>query len=325
MKLYLSNSNYLGNFDTFLDKFNLNDKSSLQISAHDKWVSVHPVILTLIASLGMMVNSSKIQIDIDRKLRSGHYLDRMGLFSLLKVASPFSIKEHEEAGRFIPLTVIKTQEDQSRFITNMVPLLHLEPKQADVFKYTIGELVRNVLEHAEARNGAVVAAQYYKTSNIIRLGICDTGVGIWKTISRSWPAARTDLDAIKLALTPGISGTTTREGGTEQNAGAGLFVIKSMASVSRNYFLIYSGSGLYKLRKRKRLPEKGLPRLKADPNDDEHSETNTAPDFPGTIVGIDISLDQTTEFTSLLGAIRQTYAQAVKQRREAKYKRPQFI
>jgi hypothetical protein len=43
----------------------------------------------------------------------------------------------------------------------------------------------------------------------------------------------TDAAALRLALQPGITGTTHRIGGTEFNAGAGLFFTKSIASLSR--------------------------------------------------------------------------------------------
>lgn len=321
MKFYLSNADYLRNFDAFLRSFDSSDPDKLEIKTHEKWINMHPVVLTMITALGMTVKPENIKVD-NVVARSGHYLERMGLFKLLRVPSPFSIAEHEQAGRFIPLTVIKSQTEQSKFITEMIPLLHLAPEQADAIRYTVGELVRNVLEHSESKNGAIVAAQYYQKSNTIRLGICDTGVGIRQTINQSWPA-KTDLDALKLALTPGITGTTMREGGTETNAGAGLFFIKSMAMVGRDYFLIYSGSGLYRLLKRR--PTKNLPRLNAAPDKDKHAETNDAPYFPGTVVGIDISLDQTNAFASLLSVIRQTYTQAVKERRKARYKHPKFL
>jgi hypothetical protein len=321
MKVYLSNSVYLGNFDAFLRKFDPSEPDKLEIATHDRWINVHPAVLVMIAALGMTVESKNIKID-NVVARSGHYLDRMGLFKALHIDSPFSIAEHEQAGRFIPISVIKTSDDQTRFITEMIPLLHLAPAQADAIKYTIGELVRNVIEHSWSKYGAIVAAQYYPKSNTIRLGICDTGVGIKKTINQSWHASD-DLAAIKLALVPGVSGTTRREGGTDINAGAGLFFIKSMAMVGRDYFMVYSGNGLYKLLKRR--PTKGLPRLNADPGKDKHAESSVAPQFPGTVVAIDISLDTTDEFTSLLGVIRRTYTQAVRERRKARYKRPQFI
>ena len=281
-------------------------------------MSVHPAVLTLAAALGLRAKTVTIDSVVAR------YLERMGLFSILNLPSQFHISERDASGRFVPLTIIKNQDEQSRFITEVVPMLHLEPENADPIQYVLGELVRNVLEHSGPSRGAIVAAQYYANKHMIRSGICDTGLGIRKTIEPSWPQrARTDLEAIKWALVPGVSGTTTREGGTDTNAGAGLFIVKSMSFLSRNYFLVYSGSGEYKLLKRR--PDVKTARLHADPDEDRHSERNDAPYFQGTLVAMDIALDQTKEFASLLAAIRQVYSEAIKERRKARYKRPQFI
>jgi anti-sigma regulatory factor (Ser/Thr protein kinase) len=187
--------------------------------------------------------------------------------------------------------------------------------------YIISELVRNVIEHAKAENGAILCAQYYKKSNSIRIGIADTGVGIKATINQSY-SAETDLKAIQLALRPGITGTTRREGGTAQNAGAGLFFIKSIATVNRDFFVIYSGNGFYKLLKK---PATSRPYLNADPFKDRHSKEEDLPFWQGTVVGVDITLDQTEEFSLLLDAIRKTYSAAVRERREARYKKVKFI
>ena len=321
MHVYLSHSDYLRNFESFLRAFSTEKPDSLSITTHDRWINVHPVILTMIAALAKSSSLKSITID-DITAKSGHYLDRMGLFKFIDKPSPFTIVSHEPAGRFIPLTQIKNQMEQSRFITDMIPLLHLAPEQADTIKYVVGELVRNVLEHSNSPTGAFVAAQYYPKTKTVRLGITDNGVGILKTINRSWNAEE-DIEAIKLALTPGITGTTRKEGGNSVNAGAGLFFIKSLAMFSRDYFIIYSGSGLYKLTKRDKRVK--ITRLKADPREDKHSETNNAPYFPGTVVAIDISVDATDEFTDLLSIIRAVYIQAVKARKRRKYKEPKFI
>ena len=321
MKIFLPNAAYIKNFDSFLDHFDSKNDKKLKITTHEKWVNVHPAILTLVAALALKIGPDNVIID-DVTAKSGHYLDRMGLYALINASSPFEIKEHESAGKFIPLTVIKNQTEQSKFITDMIPMLHLPPDKADAIKYTVGELVRNVLEHSKSFNGAIVAAQYYQKSNVIRLGICDTGIGVWQSISRSW-SAKTNLEALHLALQPGITGTTKREGGTEDNAGAGLFFIKSMLAISRNYFLIYSGTAIFRLLKRRKTI--GFPKLNANPVADRHSETNTAPFFQGTLVAVDISLDDTQEFTAILGAIRAIYSTAIKERKKARYKKPQFI
>jgi len=318
MKIHLPNSAFLGNIDPFFRGFDPADPSFLEITANDKWISVHPVVLVMIAALGV---SLKPQI-LCRKLeaKSRHYLIRMGFFKMLEISSDIDIVEHEAAGRFIPLTRIATSSELTRFITEMVPLLHLEPDPAQTIGYVVSELVRNVLEHASSQYGAFLCAQYYKKSNTIRIGIADAGIGIRRAIAQAHPV-KTDAEAIKLALWPGITGTTRREGGTAQNAGAGLFFTKSIALASRSFFVIYSGSAAYKLLRRSPSPRL---RLRADPFEDRHSIDERLPFWQGTIVGIDINLDRSEEFTILLDAIRLAYTEAIRERKKGKYKKPRF-
>jgi hypothetical protein len=180
-----------------------------------------------------------------------------------------------------------------------------------------------VLEHSDSQNGAIVAAQYSQDQGIIRLGICDTGIGIRRSMSRIWKEkARTDIDAIKWALVPGVSGTTKREGGTAENAGAGLFFVKSISMLTRDYFVVYSGTGVYKLLKRR--PDVQSIRLHSDPDHDRKNQTNTAPRFSGTLIAIDISVKKIEEFASLLAVIRESYFNAVRERKAERY-RPIFI
>lgn len=321
MKIHLPNSAFLGNIDPFLRGFDPASPDFLEMTANNKWISVHPLVLSMIAALGLTINNRE-NIHCEKfEARSKHYLVRMGLFKILKVLSDISVVEHEAAGRFIPITQIRTSDELTRFITEMIPLLHLEAEPAKTIGYIVSELVRNVIEHAKAPNGAVLCAQYYKKSNSIRIGIADTGVGIKKTINQSY-SAETDLKAIQLALWPGITGTTRREGGTAQNAGAGLFFIKSIATVNRDFFVIYSGNGFYKLLKKP--PARKLS-LNADPFKDRHSKEADLPFWQGTVVGVDITLDQTEEFSLLLDAIRKTYSTAVRDRKKARYKKARFL
>ncbi len=320
MKIHIPNSAFLGNIDPFLRGFDPSSSDSLEITANNKWISVHPIVLSMIAALGLTLKPEKIHCE-KFEAKSKHYLARMGLFKTLNLPSDMSFIEHEPAGRFIPVTQIRTSGELTKFIIEMIPLLHLEPEQAQTIGYVVSELVRNVIEHANSKNGALLCAQYYKKSNSIRIGIADTGVGIKATIHQSYPA-KNDLEAIQLALWPGITGTTKKEGGTEQNAGAGLFFIKSIATVNRDFFIIYSGHGFYKLLKN--LPTKRL-HLNADPFEDRHSKDNDLPFWQGTIVGVDITLDQTEKFSLLLDAIRKTYTTAVRERKKARYKKPRFI
>ena len=319
MKIHIPNSAFIGNINPFIQGIDFSEPKKLEITANEKWTFVHPVVLAMIAALGLPVSSKNI-ICNTLTAKSGHYLERMGLFKLLGIKSGMRITEHEPAGRFIPLTQIKNSDQLSRFIKNMIPLLHLQPNQVDPIRYVVSELVRNVIEHSESKDGAVVCAQYWQKSNRIGIGIVDRGVGIKKTINQSH-IAPTHLEAIRLALVPGITGTTRREGGTEFNAGAGLFFIKSIAQVSRDFFMIYSGNALYKLLKS--IPIK--PRLHADPFEDKNSRSENFPFWNGTVVGVDISLNETKEFSGLLDLIREIYAKTVRERKKARYKKPKFI
>ncbi len=317
MKIHLPNSAWIGNIDPFLQTFDGSKPNKLEITAHKKWISIHPLVLSMVAALGLKIEKSNIHCE-KLEATSKHYLERMGLFKLLSIKSNISITEHEPAGRFIPLTQITTSEELTGFITEMIPLLHLEPKQVRPIKYIVSELVRNVLEHSQSKYCAILSAQYYPKSNTIRIGIVDTGIGIRKAINVSHDAP-THLEAIKLALTPGITGTTRREGGTEFNAGAGLFFIKSIAKVNRDFFMIYSGNAMYKLLKDK--SNRKHIKLYSNPFKDKHSKDDNFPFWEGTVVGIDISLDTTKEFSILLDFIHKTYIKTVRERKKEKYKK----
>ncbi len=322
MKINLPNSAFLGNLDAFLRGFNPANPDTLEITAHRSWVSVHPVVLAMIAALGSSIDPSKVTCE-PFVAASKNYFEQMGLFKFLCVDSGIEITEHESAGRFVPLTQIKNSDELERFLEDMIPLLHLEndSEHAKTIRYIVSELVRNVLEHARSNHGAFLAAQFHKKSNTIRVGIVDCGVGIRHTIMKAH-SADSDLEALRLALTPGITGTTSKEGGTEQNAGAGLFFIKSIATRNRNFFVIYSGNAMYKLLKRK----DGDTKLFADPFSDRHSKNGDLPYWQGTVVGIDITLDSTEAFTLLLDLMRDIYGEAIKERRRLrKHRTPKFI
>jgi len=320
MQLHLPNSAFIGNIDAFLGSFDPSDSGKLEITANKKWISVHPVALSMTAALGLTVDSEDISCE-PFEAKSRHYFERMGLFKLLGIASGIKVIEHEPAGRFIPLTQIRNSVELTDFIAEMVPLLHLEPIQAEPLKYVVAELVRNVFEHSCSPFGAIICAQYYPDTKIIRIGIADTGVGIKRTISQSYATGK-DVSAIKLALVPGVTGTTTRIGGTETNAGAGLFFIKSIAKVGRNFFMVYSGDALYKLLR----TEQDRPvRLYPDPDKDKHSEKEKLPYWQGTVVGVDIGLEQEADFTTLLSLIRKAYSEGVKERKQLRYKKARFV
>ena len=322
MKIHLPNSVWIGNIDPFIRSFDNTNEEILEITSHKKWVSVHPVVLCMIAALGLFIRKKQAKLDFKKmEAKSKHYFERMGLFKILDLNSEMKIIPHESTGRFIPIQLIDNSSKLDDFIKEMIPLLHLKPEQVEPIKYIISELVRNVFEHASSPDGAIVCAQYYKKSNTIRVGVVDSGVGIKSTLERFYHP-KNDLHALALALTPGITGTTTRIGGTEANAGAGLFFIKSLAKISRDFFMIYSGRGMYKLLKN---PKSKNIKLIADPLKDHFSSDTDLPSWKGTVVAIDLCLNTTINFNELLDLIRKVYRDSRKKQNKNKYKKPRFI
>jgi anti-sigma regulatory factor (Ser/Thr protein kinase) len=322
MRIVLPNSAHLQNLEGFFRKLDLTDKTNLVIESHPRYVHVHPAVLAMIACAAKNISARNGIIDSRiAEVRSLPYLIRMGLFRFLGTNVPQQIQEHEESGRFIPITQIKSSEELGQAITNMIPLLHAPPVVADPIKYVFSELVRNVLEHACSLEGAFVCAQYYKDRKRLSIGIADGGIGIYQSIRRNH-AARTPKEAIALALRPGISGATPHIGGNESNAGAGLFFTKSIAALSRNYFVIYSDDCLYKLL---RGPENQLPLIQTNPSGDYHRFTEGLPKWQGTVVGININVEEGQPFHDLLSAINRAYTIDMNRRKKDYYKRIKFV
>jgi len=322
MKISLPNSAWIQNVGGFLSKFDPSNPDTLAIELHDRWVSVHPSILALTACAGLLVRHRGGTISGEvPQIRSLPYLIRMGLFDYLDIDPGKKIAEHEAAGRFVPLTNIRNNEDLRTAITDLVPLLHAPPEVAAPIKYVFSEMVRNALEHSGSPVGAVVCAQYFKSSNRISIGIADAGRGILKSMRQHHSVSGSE-DSIGLALRPGITGVTAKIGGNEFNAGAGLFFTKSIAALSKNFFLLYSGDAAFKLL---RTPKGEATVLNVVPQDDHHRFLTALPQWTGTMVGIDINVEDGRSFSELLDEIRQAYSIDVKAQRKEYYKKARFV
>jgi anti-sigma regulatory factor (Ser/Thr protein kinase) len=320
MRIHLPNSAHLQNIEGFIRSYQRDNPDKLVVSSHDRYVHVHPFALAMAACAGALARHHGWTTSGGiANVSSAPYLVRMKLFDFLQVPPPRNIEEHEEAGRFVPITQIRTNDDLRNAIANLIPLLHAARPVADPIRYVVSELGRNVLEHAQSPVGGFVCAQYYRNQKRIAIGMADAGIGIATAIRHSHKAVN-ERAALKLALTPGISGATPKIGGNETNAGAGLFFIRSIAKVSGNFFLIYSGTTDYKLLRKQASRNV----LYGDPLLEGHKVSEDLPNWQGTAIGIDINVDETAEFSSLLRLISKSYRIDVKVQKKAYYKKIQF-
>jgi anti-sigma regulatory factor (Ser/Thr protein kinase) len=325
MKVHLPNSAFLGNIEAFLTKLDFDEADKLQISFNPSWVSVHPVVLSAVAAIAEECKILGLPIVPPERIepKSLPYFIRMGLFDWLGVDPPKDIMAHEGSGRFVPLRKITSSEQLGHFITDMIPLLHAKPENADPIKYVVSELLRNALEHACSPVGAFICAQYFKNTNRVSIGVADRGIGITRSIRVSHNV-KDDKESITLALRPGITGTTSRIGGTEYNAGAGLFFTRNIAKASNNFFFIYSGSAYFKQLRRPKSSAEQL-ELFTDPFFDSCTVRSDAKAWKGTIVGIDMAAEGGEDFSRLLADIRKAYSLDIKGKNRDRYRRPRFI
>lgn len=305
-ELYIPNSVALGNFDSLFKANNYDfSDGKVNITFHSKYVALHPVGLAFYAGLGDYFRQNNIETtaSINHSIKSIPYLQRMGLFRALGYEDPVGIKSHEETGRFISLRKIRNSEELDAFIKTVDPLLHTTEESSRVIKHVFSEILRNVLEHSESAFGGNVCANYNKNSNRFSIGISDAGRGIFESM-RQFHEVKTHEDALVCALTPGISGKTSRVGGTPENAGAGLFFTKCIAKSTRNHFLIYSGDTYFKL---KLTPPQQTVHYYTNPLDDKSTIKEKLPEYRGTLIGIDINLSDSAAFVKLMDRIGNAY------------------
>src|SRR5688572_24941983 len=107
MKIFLPNSAFLWNIESYLSKFDPENPKELIVESHEKWVAVHPMVLSMTAALALAVKKVNGVIRVkDPLAKSKPYLIRMGLLKFLDHEVGTAIVEHDASGRFIPITQI---------------------------------------------------------------------------------------------------------------------------------------------------------------------------------------------------------------------------
>lgn len=308
----------LGVVDELLEGVSDADDLSLTVVIPPDVVHVHPVVLCLLASVAARVREAGGFVLVSGEPEEGGYLDQMELLPTLLQTEPGGRKRPDPTGRYIALFQISDNETLNEFISDFVPLLHAPAQTALAFSYVLSELIRNVLEHSGSRVGAFVAADLDEDGTV-RLGVVDAGIGVPATIRRSHSAA-TERDAVGLAFRPGISGTSASFGGSERNGGAGLFVMKSIALLSRRILMMFTQKTLMRLEPQ--AADGGL-QITETLEDDEVTWREFEWSFAGTAVGIDLDISSGRQYEELFADIRRAYNSTVKTRAKTQ-KRARF-
>ena len=281
-----------------------NNKAALNF--HDRWMHTEPFALSMLAAWSSWCRENSLNIQIQNLTRSADYIWRMGLFNYLPIDYSPSRTEHEEAGRFMPIKNIKNSNDIRAAIADISALLHMDdkPESLAAVQYCVSELLRNSIEHSNSTQGAFICAQNYTNTEIPRVSIAvaDCGIGITSHLERKFPQVQNnDKLAIEYALRPGVTGAIPGVYGTPDNAGAGLFITRSIAKGCGGYFFLYSGDTSYRL---KRASVKLQTDLFPDALLEPHNFWQFANSWQGTVVALEILTDRIVDFDSYLSWIR---------------------
>jgi anti-sigma regulatory factor (Ser/Thr protein kinase) len=314
MRVTLPNRAYLNDIERFLRCVTDDGSADLTFVLPEGLFSVHPLVVCMIAAMGeaARAHGGEVHLENVKVNSSTRYLERMGLFDVLNVERDIAVHAAEPAGRFVPLKQIRTNDELNSFVLDVGPLLHASPEQTRAVKYVLFEMIRNVLEHSGAEGGAYVAAQVARASGRLLLGVADAGRGVMASMSFSHQVFD-HRHAIELAFRPGVTGTTARFGGNETNGGAGLFFMKAMVLASHHHMVMVTGNEQMKL-----LSARGKvlqPRLE----EDRVTWVGYPQEFPGTAVGVDLTINEEVGFEALMANIRSAYGFSVKQAKKAKY------
>ncbi len=223
--------------------------------------------MSTVEPFGMLLLGSKIRKFVGLKEGCSHedcnfegnkYAAHMGFFK--SVYQDFGKEPGEASGsnRYIPITNINIKDIKNKAIRNKKDIYeYIEDIAKDLTKvlsrnnetlmkclsYSIMELLRNVYEHSDSEE-LWYAAQYWPSKNMVEIAILDEGIGIRNSFQKNKKInVKNDEEAIKLALSPGISksGIGKVSSDAYDNTGFGLYMISNICKNGGD-FVICSGS-----------------------------------------------------------------------------------
>ncbi|HEX3126337.1 MAG TPA: ATP-binding protein [Thermoanaerobaculia bacterium] len=284
---------------------------------------MEPVALAMAAAWGAWARRQGYSLRAENLGRKTAYAGRMRLFEHLGIPFDAGLEEKEAAGRFVPLTQVTSSIHVRRVIADISALLHLQedPETLSAVQYCVSELLRNVLEHSGSEDGAFVCAHRYTTSepHRVTIAVADCGQGIASHLGRVYPAASSDdVAALGLAMRPGITGAVAGLYGTPDNAGAGLFITRSIAKGSGGYFFLMSGNAAYRLRRAKTDDE--MTELIPDAYDEPRHDRYVF-DIPwkGTVVSAEIRTEKIHDYNGFFQWIFRSVPRRETRRRRIRF------
>lgn len=131
------------------------------------------------------VRGKDVTLEYDGSTYVGRFLERIGLPQLLGVTS---ITAPDPDMRVFPITRITESKQIAPTVNSLVAMLTIgDPEVEDAVRYSLVELLRNVVQHARSRIGGFVSAVYFPKSELVDVVVADIGCGVRATLREAYP------------------------------------------------------------------------------------------------------------------------------------------
>lgn len=198
------------------------------------------------------------------------YAAHIGFYKALRIPEGKAIGAAYGSLQYLPITKIETSKLQREACENNKPIVEYLEKEAyrigailsskikmndnsNSMGYIIFEMLRNIIEHSDSEC-IWYSAQVWPKKNQLEIAIVDTGIGIKKSIESnvSYGVHRSNIDAIKFALEPGVSKSYKPRRRTNPfsdnyddpyaNSGFGLYVMHNLCKELGSFKIISTGN-----------------------------------------------------------------------------------
>jgi len=210
----------------------------IDVSSYD---FVEPVGIAILKAIQQEIEDIEIKPDPNSRF-----------YSYLKILNEASYDENKT---YIPLEIVKSSNTNinkerlvEKIISNFKDLKSDDEEDLKKYlDYMVGEILNNAIQHSLSPIGAVITAQYFPIQGRLQIVVVDRGVGFLHNIQKRYQV-NTEQDAILKALEKGVSSSPTKMYSTAiDNAGYGLYALKTIIKKTHGKLLIISNNGIVRL------------------------------------------------------------------------------
>lgn len=197
------------------------------------------------------------------------YAEHMRFYTAMGIKYGKGFEENYGNQRYLPITKLNIKELRKQGAENLERIQEVIVSKSNLManvlsqgnisyrkwlSYALTEIMRNIPEHSNA-NEIWYCAQYWPSYDLVELAILDEGIGIKESLLNNIAyedLIKTDKDALRYALKPGISRTFVPGGNnisTDEwaNSGYGLYMVSRTCAALGGSFIILSGNAAFKV------------------------------------------------------------------------------